>query len=127
MNSVALHVAGIDAATRNPANGTIERDASGQATGVVKEGASFAINPLIPKFSQEQFEQGILKEIDDLHREGVTFLQGHRDPPTQRVYQNGRLAAQRYPWMEAPLAGPPGVTMPGSRMEYSKPPTLAIR
>jgi hypothetical protein len=98
VNSVALHLAGIDAATRNPANGTIERDASGKATGVLKEGASFAIGPLVPKFSQEQFEEGILKEIDDLHREGVTSFKDTATPiqwaALKHLNEQGKLEAR---------------------------------
>ncbi len=81
LNSVALRLAGIGDATKNPANGTIERDAQGHATGVLKEGALEPIRSLIPQFSVEQIKQGILKEIEDLHREGVTAFKDTAAPP----------------------------------------------
>jgi predicted amidohydrolase YtcJ len=80
VNSVALRLAGINDATKNPANGTIERDAHGHATGVLKEGALDPVRALVPQFTVEQIEQGILKEIDDLHREGVTAFKDTAAP-----------------------------------------------
>ena len=72
LNTAALRLAGIDDATRNPANGSIERDSAGHVTGLVKEGALAPVRALVPAFTTEQIEQGILKEVDDLHRVGVT-------------------------------------------------------
>ena len=72
LNSYALRLAGIGDGMKDPANGTIDRDAAGHATGVLKEGALFPVFALIPKFSVEEMKAGILKEIEDLHREGVT-------------------------------------------------------
>ena len=80
VNSYVLRLAGIDDATRNPANGTIDRDAAGHITGVLKEGALAPIRALIPPFTAEQIKQGILKEIDDLHREGVTAFKDTATP-----------------------------------------------
>ena len=80
VNSYVLKLAGIDDATRNPANGTIDRDAAGHITGVLKEGALAPIRALIPPFTAEQIKQGILKEIDDLHREGVTAFKDTATP-----------------------------------------------
>ena len=84
LNSYALRLAGIEDATRNPANGTIDRDAAGHATGVLKEGAFTPVYALIPKFTLDEIEQGILKEIDDLHREGVTAF---KDTATPRQWE----------------------------------------
>lgn len=72
VNSYALKLAGIDDTTTNPSNGSIDRDAAGHNTGVLKEGAMAPIRALVPPFTQDQIKQGILKEVEDLHREGVT-------------------------------------------------------
>jgi predicted amidohydrolase YtcJ len=80
VNSEALRLAGIGDASKNPANGTIDRDGSGHVTGVLKEGAQGPVRALLPKFTTEQIEMGILKEIEDLHREGVTAF---KDTATQ--------------------------------------------
>lgn len=80
VNTAALRLAGIGDATPSPANGTIERDAQGHVTGVLKEGALGPIGRLLPRFTQAQIAQGILKEIDDLHREGVTAFKDTATP-----------------------------------------------
>jgi predicted amidohydrolase YtcJ len=95
LNSYALRLAGIDDATRNPANGTIDRDAAGHATGVMKEGALMRVRAMVPKFTTEQIEQGILKEIDDLHGEGVTAFKDTATPDQWKALhdlnEQGRL------------------------------------
>jgi predicted amidohydrolase YtcJ len=69
VNSYALRLVGIDDATKNPANGTIDRNVAGHATGVLKEGALQPVRALLPEFTAEQVKKGILKEIVDLHSE----------------------------------------------------------
>lgn len=96
LNSAALRLMGIDDATKNPANGTIERDASGHATGVLKEGALTPAYALVPKFTIEAMKLGILKEIEDLHREGVTSFKdtarGEQWEALRQLNAEGRLA-----------------------------------
>ncbi len=76
-NSVALRLAKITAASKNPIAGTIERNAGGVPTGVLKEAAMNAVLELIPPPTAQQRRDGILKSIDDLHREGMTAV---KDP-----------------------------------------------
>ena len=76
-NSMALRLAKISAATQNPPAGTIDRDARGVPTGVLKESAQDAVLDLIPPPTAEQQRSGILKSIDELHREGITAV---KDP-----------------------------------------------
>ncbi len=95
LNSVALRMAGIDDRTKNPANGTIDRDAAGHATGVLKEGALYPVFALIPKFTVEEMKAGILKEVEDLHREGVTAFKdtagGAQWEALRQLNEEGRL------------------------------------
>jgi predicted amidohydrolase YtcJ len=94
VNSYALRLAGIDARpgerTPNPASGSIERDAAGHATGVLKESESERVRAMIPEFTQQQIADGILKEIDDLHREGVTAFE---DTASEREWDAFRALA----------------------------------
>lgn len=48
VNSRALELAGITAKTKNPADGVIERDADGEATGLLQDGASGLVTAKIP-------------------------------------------------------------------------------
>ena len=78
VNGAALKLAGITAETPNPTAGTIDRDASGKPTGVLREDTAMAlVNHLIPERSVEQIEAGILHEFEVLHSEGVTAV---KDP-----------------------------------------------
>ncbi|MFI6318913.1 amidohydrolase [Nonomuraea sp. NPDC050556] len=49
VNSRALQLAGITAKTKNPPDGTIERDSHGEATGLLQDGASRLVTAKIPE------------------------------------------------------------------------------
>ncbi|NRQ37742.1 amidohydrolase [Nonomuraea sp. NN258] len=49
VNSRALQLAGITAKTKNPPDGTIERDADGEPTGILQDGASNLVEAEIPR------------------------------------------------------------------------------
>lgn len=77
-NSAALKLAGITAATSDPPAGTIDRDAKGNPTGVIKEAAAMnLVTAHIPPLTQEQREAGILRIVEELHKEGMTAV---KDP-----------------------------------------------
>jgi len=80
-NSLALRLAKISAASKDPPAGTIDRDAQGLPTGVLKESAQDGLIALIPPPTPQQQRNGILKSIDDLHREGMTAV---KDPAIGR-------------------------------------------
>jgi predicted amidohydrolase YtcJ len=73
-NSYAMKLAHITAATKDPPAGTIDRDAQGQPTGVLKESAKYLVVNLIPATTPEQWQRGILHSIEGLHREGMTAV-----------------------------------------------------
>lgn len=113
-NSAALELAGIDAATADPAEGRIERDARGNPTGILRE---LAIN-LVRDAVAPPKETQILEAFDDaakaLHRRGVTGihdvrLMADRDGGRalgafQRLDQENRLYLRTW------------VTLPGDRL-----------
>lgn len=76
-NSAALNLAKIAASSKDPPAGTIDRDAQGRLTGVLKESAMDAVLELVPPPTAQQQRDGILKSIDDLHSEGITAV---KDP-----------------------------------------------
>ena len=76
-NSAALRLAKISTASKDPPAGTIDRDPQGNPSGVLKESAKDAVLVLIPAPTAQQQRDGILKSIDDLHREGITAV---KDP-----------------------------------------------
>jgi predicted amidohydrolase YtcJ len=83
-NSAALRLAKISAASVDPPAGTIDRDAAGAPSGVLKESAMDAVTNLIPPPTAEQQRNAILRSIEDLHSEGIT---GVKDPEiSQRIW-----------------------------------------
>ena len=76
-NSYALKMAEVRRDTKDPTAGTIDRDAQGNPTGVMKEAATGMVTRLVPPFTREQQRQGIVRLIEDFNKEGMT---GAKDP-----------------------------------------------
>ena len=76
-NSTAMRLAGVDASTKDPPAGTIDRDASGAPSGVFKEYAETLVTHLIPATTVEEDRNGILASLALMHREGMTAV---KDP-----------------------------------------------
>ena len=74
-NSRALELAGITAATPDPADGRIERDPDGSPTGMLQEGAADLVNRVVPAPSPEDFYAGLLTAQRYLHAFGITGWQ----------------------------------------------------
>lgn len=109
-NSKALELAGISKQTPNPAGGEIERDASGEPTGMLKEGAAMAlVRAKVPPVSNEKRRRGIALALADAAQSGVTSLQDNSDWRDFLVYQQikreGKLTARITEWLPflAPL------------------------
>jgi predicted amidohydrolase YtcJ len=76
-NSYALKMAEVRKDTKDPSAGTIDRDAQGNPTGVLKESAQALVTRLVPPYTREQQKQGLLALIRDFNKEGMT---GAKDP-----------------------------------------------
>jgi len=76
-NSYALKMAEVRKDTTDPPAGTIDRDADGNPTGVLKESAQALVTRLVPPYSRDEQRQGLLKMIEDFNKEGMT---GAKDP-----------------------------------------------
>lgn len=74
-NSRALELAGITAATPDPADGRIERDADGEPTGMLQEGAMGLVARHLPPTTQEELLAGLLRAQAVLHSLGITAWQ----------------------------------------------------
>lgn len=75
VNSTALRLAGIDRHTPDPADGRIERDADGNPTGTLHEGAMSLVNALVPEASSELLHEALLAGQRYLHSFGITAWQ----------------------------------------------------
>src|SRR6185437_2058698 len=76
-NSVALEMANVSKDTRDPPNGTIDRNPDGTPTGVLKEAAAGLVRRLAPGRTVAQTEQGMRELAKAFNAEGMTGL---KDP-----------------------------------------------
>jgi predicted amidohydrolase YtcJ len=74
-NAPALALAGVTAATADPANGRLERDPGGAPTGVLHEGAMRLVERVVPPPSAGLLAEAISTAQAYLHRLGVTAWQ----------------------------------------------------
>jgi predicted amidohydrolase YtcJ len=75
VNSVALRIAGITATTPDPPDGRIERDAAGEPTGMLQEGAADLVGRHVPHPTAEQMRHALRLAQARQHSYGVTAWQ----------------------------------------------------
>lgn len=98
-NSHALQLAGIDKNYPDPSDGVIERDETGEPTGILKELAIDLVSRNIPRPPDDNLNRLLLEAIADLHKLGITGLHDQRlmkntdSVPAWETYQ--RLNNQR--------------------------------
>ncbi|MFG2894197.1 amidohydrolase [Streptomyces sp. NPDC048248] len=74
-NSRALERAGLTARTPDPVDGRIERDATGEPSGMLQEGAMRLVADLLPEPTLTELTEGLLRAQRLLHSYGVTAWQ----------------------------------------------------
>ena len=101
-NSAALKLAGIDAKTPDPAGGTIVRDAKGEPTGLLKDGAMDAVYTVIPAPTERRVDEALQRGFEMGLSHGVTQVHDMSDgnwntlESLRRVYANNRLRFRVY-------------------------------
>jgi predicted amidohydrolase YtcJ len=71
-NSRALALAGIDARTADPPNGIIERDRSGQPTGVLREDAVLLVRRHVPEPTDAELRSALESSLETMLSYGIT-------------------------------------------------------
>ncbi|MFN0284203.1 MAG: amidohydrolase [Kineosporiaceae bacterium] len=101
VNSRALALGGVTAATPDPADGRIERDpVTGEPTGTLHEGAAYTFNDtVVPTPSAAEWEASVLEGQRHLHSLGITGWQdAWVTPATLAAYRSlaasGRLTGR---------------------------------
>ncbi|MFF5792348.1 amidohydrolase [Paeniglutamicibacter sp. NPDC012692] len=74
LNSAALAYLGIDAATPDPVGGTIVRDASGAATGILLEAAGFNAGRALEEVTRDDLATLLPSALRTLVRQGITSI-----------------------------------------------------
>ncbi|HXH69986.1 MAG TPA: amidohydrolase, partial [Pyrinomonadaceae bacterium] len=88
VNSAALKLAKIDKNTKNPEGGEVERDASGEATGILKETAQGLVAGLIAQPDAAQMQKGLELALDMARRYGITSVQDNSGYETTKLYRD---------------------------------------
>jgi predicted amidohydrolase YtcJ len=97
-NSLALKAAGIDADTMDPDMGVIDRDESGQPTGILRELAINLVRDVLPPQTDAQTDAAMRKTMAKVHRLGLTgvhdfrIMGGEDGPPALRAWQRLQAA-----------------------------------
>jgi predicted amidohydrolase YtcJ len=80
VNSAALKAAKIDADTKDPEGGRIERDAQGNPTGLLRENAIQLVGDLLPQYPDSQVDAGLAASQSEALSYGITAI---IDPSTE--------------------------------------------
>jgi len=92
LNSEALRRAGIIAATPDPPNGRIERDAMGEPSGTLREDAAELVHPHLPKLPPEVYDEGLRRGLAMANRFGIVGMyEAAGEPEVLAAYE--RIAA----------------------------------
>jgi predicted amidohydrolase YtcJ len=103
-NSLALKLAEIDKNSPNPTGGEFEHNASGELTGMLKEGPAMErVRARIPDPTAEQRRRGITLVLADLAQNGVTSVQDNSGWDDFRAYkqlkEDGKLTVRITEWL----------------------------
>ena len=102
-NTRALQLASITLASHDPDGGKIDRDSTGQPTGILRETAREAVEIVIPKPTHDQRRQAIEAALRDFVQWGVTSVQDFSTWDDFLIYEeierDGKLTARISEWL----------------------------
>ena len=103
-NSQALKLAELNNTSLNPTGGELERNASGELTGMLKEDPAMSlVNSRIPDPTPEQRRKGITLVLADLAQNGVTSVQDNSEWDDFLTYkqlkEDGKLTVRITEWL----------------------------
>jgi predicted amidohydrolase YtcJ len=102
-NTLALQLASISVASRDPDGGKIDRDDSGTPNGILREKAQMAVLAVIPKPTPEKRRQAIELALADLASHGITSAQDYSQWDDFQIYETleheGKLTARISEWL----------------------------
>jgi predicted amidohydrolase YtcJ len=103
-NTRALQLGSVNLASRDPQGGHIDRNETGEPTGILRETAQGAVTNVIPKPSHDLRRQGIEMALADLAAHGITSAQDYS--PNWEAFEiyeelekEGKLTARISEWL----------------------------
>jgi predicted amidohydrolase YtcJ len=82
-NSIALEIAGITKETPDPHHGKIERDETGETTGLLRESAKDLVYHKMPPYSFDEYYKGLQIVFDECIILGLTSIHASMVSPTE--------------------------------------------
>ena len=109
-NTLALKLARVTLASKDPEGGEIGRDETGQPDGILRETAKEMVKSVIPPPTPEKRRQAIEAALQDIAQSGVTSVQDNSDSENGEAYwddfgifeqleQEGKLTARISEWL----------------------------
>jgi len=86
-NTRALQLANITLASKDPQGGHIDRNETGEPTGILRDTAQAAMRVVIPKATHQKRKQGIEVALADLAEHGVTSAQDNSFWEDFQIYE----------------------------------------
>jgi predicted amidohydrolase YtcJ len=103
-NTRALQLGSVNLASRDPQGGHIDRNESGEPTGILRETAQSAVLSVVPKPNHDQRREALQLALADLAEHGITSAQDY-SPAWEnfRIFQElekeGKLTARVTEWL----------------------------
>jgi predicted amidohydrolase YtcJ len=116
-NTLALKMARVTVASKDPEGGQIGRDATGTPNGILRETARDAVAGIMPPPTPDQRHQAIEAALQDITRSGITSVQDNSDSENGSAYwddfqvfeqleKEGKLTVRISEWL--PFGAPLG-------------------
>ncbi len=104
-NSAALCIGGVGPGTGDPAGARIDRDGSGQPTGILREAAAMhLVYSAVPPLTVGERRDGLRLALDEVAAQGITSVQDNSDwedfPVMQAMRHDGELPVRVAEWMD---------------------------
>ncbi len=109
-NTLALKMAHVTLASKDPEGGEIGRDVTGQPNGILRETARALVSSIVPLPTAEKRRQAVEAALQDIARSGVTSVQDFSDPTNadanwedfklfEQLEREGKLTARISEWL----------------------------
>ena len=102
-NTRALQLASITIASRDPKGGKIDRDSTGQPTGVLRDTAMQAVRDVLPAPTHDKRRQAMEAALADLAKWGITSAQDNSSwedfQVLEEIEKDGKLTARISEWL----------------------------
>jgi len=102
-NTRALQLASITVASKNPQGGSIDRDSTGEPTGILRDTAWTAVAAVVPSPTPERRRQALTLALQDLAQWGITSAQDYSSwedfQALEQIQRDGKLTARVSEWL----------------------------